>query len=423
MNIFMDVVKKLAFGSIVTAFWLLPTYAQVSRSPNISALHIVAIDRGGAIFQQTLSPSVSIERMLGAPRVSTNDFKSVLPNFPNNVSAVAVTPRGMDEPTRLYVPENPTRFREATTEDLQRTPELQAVDLLASARQEQLYPIQFSVHGIGDQSTIYVKSANASSRQVILTPNDMDSFLSYIDTTNLIVHRGDDLPDNWMAEIKERGLSYLRVSDHSPNQRFTQIKKAADLGKRRFPPRTRILSALPQIEGWFAPYWELFKMNLPLREKSDWQELREQKLRLLGLQIENATKQSVLKELGTGESDVLLLIAHNDGKQIYLSGTDGEKIQFDEIRRLKRQAVPNRTIILITCSAGTVNKTSQSLAETLLSNKLARTIFASAESVSAETLPELLSDLVLHRGELRSTLQKYDYIQIVTLVTERIRRG
>jgi len=235
---------------------------------------------------------------------------------------------------------------------------------------------------------------------------------------SLIIHRGGLLPHKWYEVIKNSGRPYVRVTPDSPNQDFSGIQEAAELGGQRVASKGfRILSALPKLDGWLSGYWELYRMDLRMGQRDAWERLLTAlKNQSLLDRMSPITKDSLQSELLGGSGDVVFVIAHNDGHFVYLPGSGGT-VSYDEIRGLKRYAAPNRTIVLITCNGGSSSESTRSLADILLQNKLAKTVFASPTDVDASTLPALMKDLLSEGGELRRTLEKYSYLQFVLRLT------
>jgi hypothetical protein len=200
------------------------------------------------------------------------------------------------------------------------------------------------------------------------------------------------------------------------------IKTAAALGGRTLQPgQTRLFSALPELSNWASSRIELWRMGLDSSQKEDWQALNSQIQSQFGsspIKVESAVKQELLGELSNGSADVVVLIAHFDGENIYLSGAFGEKISMDEISHLSRETAPDRAVVLMVCNAGGVNQDVASLAEQILQNKLARTVFASPDPVNARTVPAILDRLLLQRSSIREALGQ-GYIQIVRLLRRR----
>jgi len=235
----------------------------------------------------------------------------------------------------------------------------------------------------------------------------------------LIIHRGGVLPDEWFHLIRGSGRPYVRVRPTSPNQGLSGIKGAARLGDQSISQdRARIISALPRLNGGLLDYWELSRMGLDWGERAGWKGLlSDLASRSLLDQMVEADSEVLRTELVTGTSDVVFVIAHNDADHrfIYLPGSRG-KISYDDVGSMRREVAPDRTIVLITCEGGRENADAWSLAEMMVQNKLAKTVFASRNKVSAVNLPAILNDLLKNGGKLRDTLDKYDYLQFVMRV-------
>jgi hypothetical protein len=96
-----------------------------------------------------------------------------------------------------------------------------------------------------------------------------------------------------------------------------------------------------------------------------------------------AEKEHLLEELREGDSNVVLIFAHSDGRQIYLPGKSGSSISVEELRAVKHWKSPDRVVILVACEAGTVNQGTESIAEALLASDLATTVFAYPGPINA----------------------------------------
>jgi len=242
---------------------------------------------------------------------------------------------------------------------------------------------------------------------------------------DLVIHQGADLPESWMKELTKNEASFVRVSSRSPNTAEEQ-PHAIQLGDQGLRPpslfgqvRTRIFNGLPQAKGQLRGRWELWRMDLPISERAEWQRVQDnvqQTLRQTPFSGELAKKASLIQGLKSHDYDVVVLIAHNDGAKIYLP--DGKSISREELDQIRLPSSPDRVIVLITCRAGQVNADTVSWAERVLRNKLAKTVFASPVDVDASKVPQLLHDLLTTQGilgtsPLRPTLQRYGFIQVV----------
>lgn len=237
-----------------------------------------------------------------------------------------------------------------------------------------------------------------------------------------VVHEGDNLPKEWRNPLWLRS-AYLRHSDASPKRSMNELLRAQQILERRPEPgRVRIMSALPQSTDTFASLFELYRMGLHLTDSSDWRKLQGEMSRLqsdlhrrsetfemnLGgvavpvrslahHRIETATKDAFVKELLYGTNDYVVLIAHFDDEGLHFP--DGTTMTTAELGDIKRDTAPDRTLILISCDAGSVNGPVQSAGETALKNNLALGVIAPPRPVSAAEVPGLLrSYLIQHRS-------------------------
>lgn len=90
---------------------------------------------------------------------------------------------------------------------------------------------------------------------------------------------------------------------------------------------------------------------------------------------------------------------------------DGNSISFAEVANIKRAVAPKRAIVLVTCSAGGASGEYLSLAETMLANNLATTVFASPSAVDASRVPSIVEKL--QSEDIRDTLEYEGFEQYV----------
>ena len=272
-------------------------------------------------------------------------------------------------------------------------------------------PLPFGSHYITPRPEYSLRNV-----QRISSPNDLKDFS---DRGLTVIHAGQDLPGEWLTGLK--GTRYVRVSKRSPKQTFGEHAKAAEqLVRPAELGKTRIFSALPQAQGISALRAEIKAMTLRIEETKRWQKLGEQ---VRGVEqtsrfsIERASKDGVLSELRSGSNLTLVLVAHFANKTLYLPG--GATITVEEFSDIHRETAPERTIILVSCQAGTVNAPVESLAEILLKNKLATTVIASAKPVSALSVPALLQNLLVEGQTIGQVFAPQDF----QAITQRIGEG
>ena len=240
-----------------------------------------------------------------------------------------------------------------------------------------------------------------------------------LSNSQVIVHDGDPLPESLLAALpKDR---YVRRSKLSPNG-DAEVAAAAALGEKSLTPHvTKFYNSLPQETG-DASYRELRRMRLDPSQGEQWQRLHANVVKTassLGLDVQVPQKQQLIQELAHGADDVVFVVAHNDGQSIYLSGARGESISMREISQISRSDAPNRVIVAIVCEAGGVNGDQATLAELLLKNRLAKTVFASSKPVDARMIPQLLQKLFTPGAKLREVLTHLDFQQHVFVVPPR----
>jgi len=233
-----------------------------------------------------------------------------------------------------------------------------------------------------------------------------------------IVHRGEELSTETLEKLtNEWSIPYVRQTQDSQNKTTEQVKTAISLGDARSPSSPLIVySALPMRRSVFSLI-ELWRMNIPIDQAREWSALKDaldQTGSELSLELKTPNKQELLNEFSTGTRDAIVLFAHNIEGTIYLSGLNGETLTSEDIDRIKRVSAPRRAIYLVTCSAGGVDGETISLAESLLKNNIAQTVFASEKDVDARIIPTLIRELDKSHTP-RLSLHKFGFRQIVSL--------
>ncbi len=243
---------------------------------------------------------------------------------------------------------------------------------------------------------------------------------SEIQKTRSVVHEGDELSEDWLKALFAGKLdAYVRKVDRSPNVTFTDLKVAGDLGSKNFRSDSTVLfNALP-LESGIRLRLELIRMQLSVSDAKAWSDLRDQTSRaadLASLPTRTGTKAEILDQLHSGALDVVLIVAHSVNGMLYLPGRNGDKISISDLDRSARSDTPNRIVVLITCNAGAVNSDTESFAEAILRNHLARTVYATPQMVDATKVPALLAELFRSGRPVRTTLYESGFTQIVELL-------
>jgi hypothetical protein len=165
-----------------------------------------------------------------------------------------------------------------------------------------------------------------------------------------VYYYGDDLEQIDVSAICDRlEHEMLRRSPDVPRDLIRTENRLSQLANRNFQlDQLAIVDGLPQDReaaeamGLFAGDW---------RDWSDFNTRVQQ--RLQGHAIRHVTGQDeFFHELQHGESDMLILIAHSTGKQLYLNG---RKISFKKLQDLHPRETASarpRVAVLITCDAG-----------------------------------------------------------------------
>lgn len=409
----------LSLGLIVLAQGVLFefTLAQsVAPLPPAPIVNVAPIATGGSLV------TIQAPLRLNLPTIDTHisdvHLRTAIPKLPADARVIEIKPTGQNAArSQFLIREGPDIWREASPNAQPGSqPSAQLPILwLTTAGREKGYKLltQLAPPESGQNSWGWPEVGPFA----IHSAEDTASFEAlFDDNPQLIIinHHGQLLPRKWFQVIKDSRRPYAIVTPDSPNQDFLGARAAAELGDRPIQPNAvHILSALPKLDGWFSGYWELHRMNLELGQRDAWERLLSNiRSQSLPVPINEASKDSLRNELLYGNDDFVLVIAHNDGHFVYLPGSGGP-ISFDEFRRLQRSDAPNRTIVLVTCNGGARNESPRSLADILLQNKLAKTVFASETDIDANDVPALLRDLLVVRVEMRSTLIKYGYFQFV----------
>jgi hypothetical protein len=126
---------------------------------------------------------------------------------------------------------------------------------------------------------------------------------------------------------------------------------------------------------------------------ADWASVNQQiatALSAASISSQRATKDSLIQELTEGDSNLLVLFAHNPGQGIALSNGRGDMLSVSELRGIRRHAAPQRAVLLVVCGSGSVDKQDASIAEVLLQNKLATAVLASSEALDARRMPDAI---------------------------------
>jgi putative peptidoglycan binding protein len=225
-----------------------------------------------------------------------------------------------------------------------------------------------------------------------------------------IIHRGDDLPTEWLDHL-QGNRDYLRGSSHSPKHAVGEYTEAARLLEHRAEVgKTRILSALPQARERNDLLRELANMDLPTEEVGKWEQLQKDLDEFQGqskFPVEAATKEAFLEELSKGENDYVVLIAHFADGKLHFPG--GETMTTDELAAVQRKEAPQRAVILVSCSAGTVNSPVTSPAEIVLGGNMAQAVVAHPDPISALQVPDLLREFLIEGKKIREVFMGHGY--------------
>jgi hypothetical protein len=257
-----------------------------------------------------------------------------------------------------------------------------------------LPPTTFVYFGSGNPMRRLIGLKNSYYHSVFkITSLDDPGIHDCYTTGDLFVLSGRATPsdEEW---FRSRRLRYVIQSDFSPKTQDAEYIRAAAMTVRPFvASQFVIFSGLPYEKGSINSRAELLRMGLTWKPK-EWHAVSQEIASAAGsIPIATATKRGLINELETGNKDVLFIIAHSDSKSIFLPGLQGGKISLHELDSIKREVAPQRVIVLLACKTGSINGRTQSIAETLLKNRLAAVVFASEGSVDATELGTMLRTL------------------------------
>jgi hypothetical protein len=244
-----------------------------------------------------------------------------------------------------------------------------------------------SVAFYGTVSAIGPKQAN---RQGI------EDLRSHITKSAPLVNFGETPPADVLSMLLPiPTFSFLRRSAYSPNLTPEELLFAAGLGRKGVAPRsTVILNALPITSHWATGQIEIRRLGVrgtPEEWRSLDQELQQESINWDGYRRTNKT--DILKELGYGNADVILLFAHGSSHRLYLPGIAGGSITMADLDQIKRSQAPPRVIVLLSCNASKREGDRPPLAEQMLKFRLAQTVFATDLPISARKIREILQQL------------------------------
>ena len=217
-----------------------------------------------------------------------------------------------------------------------------------------------------------------------------------------VIHSGD-IPygTKWQEFASSHSNAVVHLSG-SQNDDPGSIALASALGVTGLSSgTTKIFNALPQQTG-SSGLRERTRMGLQQTGTSEaWQDVNDRirQHETPGFEAHVATREALLDEFANGSSDVVVVYAHFDGKRLHLPGDPGtlaeNTISVDEIARIQRRGDPKvkqRIIVLAACSTASPVE-GRSLAQVLLKNGIARTVFATDHPYDARQIPDLITRL------------------------------
>jgi hypothetical protein len=200
--------------------------------------------------------------------------------------------------------------------------------------------------------------------------------------------------------FKTNKAKYVIASAFSPKEFKREQAQAAALLLKRFGSDEIVaFDGLPYEKVAARSRAELRRMGLPVSIKA-WRDARKDIHDALGnIATKTANKDGLEQELRSGSKNVLFLMAHSDSESIYLPGLRGGRLSMKELNQIRRDAAPNRVVVLLACKTGQVNGKTNSIAEIILKNKLATTVLATDGYVDAAELGSMLREFQSH-GDL-----------------------
>lgn len=338
----------------------------------------------------------------------------------NSENFLAYIRAPLSEPAKYSAHQLETMARESSSRDL-----MNRVDELArlAGIRDGLTPPEVVVR------TVLYSSEGGNSGRLTIRPgaNGLDvvfrlptqtffdayQIRQYARSSKHVLLGGDKLPAPVSVDFALMELSLGYRSRVSPNRSEAQYAKAMSRGNQRLSANTWTLeNALPygtdlQLAAMLR--W----MNLRyVRDFFAWSNLSKgvAQAKLLAADKRQAsTRASLVNSLSKGSTNVLVLVAHNDSRKLYFP--NGDELTFEEIAQIKRSTAPDRVILLVTCSAGGVSGEYLSLAETMLANNLATSVFASTTDVDASKVPALLE--TLEASSMGDALRAHGFDQYV----------
>ena len=229
----------------------------------------------------------------------------------------------------------------------------------------------------------------------VLSEKDLDRIYK---SGEVVVNSGD-VPHGpkWKEFTADYTSRIVIHEETSANADRATIEEATLLGDRKFDlGNTMVFNALPQETSPDASRIERATMGNIVGTGDDW--LRVNKRindAVKGVTVRVADKKTLLDEFQNGNSSVIFIYAHFDGKRLYLPGVGGETLSVDEIARINRTkdtTVRDRVIILAACSTAAKGQ-SESLVQVLLNRGIARTVFATDRPYDARDIPALMQRL------------------------------
>jgi hypothetical protein len=187
-------------------------------------------------------------------------------------------------------------------------------------------------------------------------------------------------------------------------------KRLKALEQTRFKKKTTVLlNGIPKSTG------ELARLDPQLNGLAGWHEAYTSVERVMQGKYQERieTKQQLFRELQEGNSDVIFIVAHSDGENLYFGNEIVSAAELDALPDRQNAAMRARLAVLISCSTGKLHAggspwsftAPRALGEILVNKGFFDVVIAPDHDISVGEGIEALDDILQGRGSyaLRST--------------------
>ncbi len=120
-----------------------------------------------------------------------------------------------------------------------------------------------------------------------------------------------------------------------------------------------------------------------------------------------------------GTNDYVVLIAHFDDERLHFPG--GSTLTLAELTAVQRAEAPQRTVIILSCSAGPVNGRLPSLSETVIKGNMAVNAVAHPEPISAVQVPAMLRDFLITHKSIKEVFSTPGFQNVTENLERKLR--